>query len=252
MQRSEGVTGGSCPVCGSSAAQTLGEKRGHAYQRCVECRLVYARDLPTPEQFAAAYADYGVNRPWVPAQMPKLWPLVAWARRRLTAPRAVRLLDVGCNTGYNTEAARRLGCEAHGLETNPKTLALARSLHPACHFHGEQVEDFGGAGGAFDAIYCSEVIEHTVDPRASLAALTRLATPRAVLFLTTPDAGHWRVPRDTLRWRHVIPVQHLRLFELGTLKRLFAECGWRIAFRLPTTRTNLRVYCVRSAATPAG
>lgn len=241
-----------CPVCAGVRAAPLGAKRGHAYQRCTDCGLVYACRLPSAAEYATEYGRYGGNRPSVTAQLPKLWPLVTWARRRRMAPGPARFLDVGCNTGYNTEAARRLGCEAHGLETNPKTLAIARGLHPQCRFHGEPVEALAGHDGAFDAVYCSEVIEHTPDPRAFLGALTRLAAPSAVLFLTTPDAGHWRVPRDVLRWRHLIPVEHLHLFALGNLTRLLADCGWRVAFRLPTTRTNLRLYCVRSAATPAG
>jgi 2-polyprenyl-3-methyl-5-hydroxy-6-metoxy-1,4-benzoquinol methylase len=246
MQRGEKLTGGPCPVCGATVALWLGEKKGHAYLRCASCALVYARDVPTREQFAAVYGAYGGNRPSVGRQRFRLWPLVAWARQRACragVTRPLRALDVGCNTGYNTAALAGLGSEAHGLETNPATVELARSLHPDCQFHAETLEQHAASGQRYDAIYCSEVIEHAVDVRSFATALAALLEPHGLLFLTTPDAGHWRVPANTVRWRHVIPVEHLRLFDRRNLGRLLGEVGLEVRLRIPTTRTNLRLFC---------
>lgn len=237
-----------CPVCRAAAATALGAKGGHEYLRCGACRLVYAARLPTTEEFAASYGRYGAKVPgaWkVLRKQLKLWPLVRQARRRTADGRAPRFLDIGSNTGYNTEAARRLGCEAHGLETNPGTVAIARRIFPDCRFHERTLEQLAAAGERFDLVYCSEVIEHVPDPHSFAAALAAVTAPGGLLFITTPDAAHWRVPADLLSWSEVIPVQHLRLYDRANLERLLGEHGFRVAGQTPMLRANLRLLCVR-------
>lgn len=239
-----------CPACGAADAVALGDKQGHAYLRCGACALVYARDLPTPEMYAASYRHYGGRHKSVLRKALKLAPLVIGTRLRARwqgrrAP--LRFLDVGSNTGYNTEAARRLGCLAHGIETNPATLERAQRAYPGCRFHGGTLDGLADQGLAFDLIYCSEVIEHVPDPHGFVAALARLAAPGAVLHLTTPDAGHFRVPRRVLEWSEVIPVQHLRLFDRRNLARVLAAHGWAVRFASPMLKTTQRLYCTRTA-----
>lgn len=237
-----------CPVCRAGDAVGLGAKGGHEYLRCGACRLIYAAKMPTAEQFAASYGRYGAKVPgaWkVLRKQAKLWGLVRRARRGLAAGAAPRFLDIGSNTGYNTEAARRLGCEAHGLETNPGTVAIARRIFPGCRFHEQSLEQLAATGAKFDLVYCSEVIEHVPDPHSFAAALAAVTAPGGTLFITTPDAAHWRVPADPLAWSEVIPVQHLRLYDRGNLERLLGEHGFRVVAQTPMLRANLRLTAVR-------
>lgn len=46
-------------------------------------------------------------------------------------------------------------------------------------------------GNAFDAVICSEVIEHIPDHPAVFDELTRVLRPGAILILGTPDYGRW-------------------------------------------------------------
>ena len=235
-----------CPVCGGREARALGAKGGFEYLRCTGCGLVYSATLPTAAQYAASYGEYTAfesTRLRVWRKTLKLLPLVLLGRSRLPERRPLRFLDIGANTGYNTEAARVLGCEAHGLETNPGTIAMARREYPRCVFHEETIEQLATRGFSFDVIYCSEVLEHVPEPQAFMAAIAAVAAPHTTLFLTTPDSAHFKVPADALAWKEVIPVQHLRLFDRANLTRLLAAHGFKIDFQLPMLRANLRVYC---------
>lgn len=237
-----------CPVCRADAPVALGAKRGHEYLRCGACRLIYAARLPTPEEFAASYGRYAAKLPsaWrVLRKQLKLWTMVRAARAARPGEPPPRFLDIGSNTGYNTEAARRLGCEAHGLEVNPGTIAIARRLFPGCHFHEQSLEQLAATGAKFDLVYCSEVIEHVPDPHSFSAALAAVTGPGGTLFITTPDAAHWRVPADPLAWSEVIPVQHLRLYDRANLERLLGEHGFRVVGQTPMLRANLRLTAVR-------
>lgn len=241
-----------CPVCSSREADPVGDKGGHRYLRCAACALIYAPDLPTPEQFAAAYGRYNPRPRWVGRKVMKLAPMI-WAARLRRALRGgrgrMRALDIGSNTGYNTEAMRRLGCEGHGLETNAKAIAFAREEYPRCSFHELELVAFAdqaeAEGLSFDFIYCSEVIEHVPDAHGFVEAMARISNPDTLLFLTTPDAGHWKVPDELMSWKEVIPVEHLRLYDKVNLAQLIEAHGFRYGFTTPVLRANQRHYCVR-------
>lgn len=238
----------SCPVCDHRDAVALGTKGGFDYLRCAGCGLIYSATLPTSAQYAESYGEYtafesSVGR--VLRKALKLMPLLLVGRTRAPGGRPLRFLDIGSNTGYNTEAARWLGCEAHGLETNPGTIAMARREYPDCSFHEQTIEQLATGPLRFDVIYCSEVLEHVPEPKAFMAAIAKVSEPHTTLFLTTPDSAHFKVPADVLTWKEVIPVQHLRLYDRANLTRLLAAHGFRIDFQIPMPRANLRLFCSR-------
>ena len=47
--------------------------------------------------------------------------------------------------------------------------------------------------------------------------------PGALLYLTTPDIGHWRRPRDIRRWDGFSPPAHCLYFTVRSLARLLAR-----------------------------
>ena len=241
--------GPSCPVCDHRDAKALGAKGGFEYLRCTGCGLIYSATLPTAAQYAESYGEYTAfesSAGRVLRKQLKLWPLVMLGRRRSPGGRPLRFLDIGSNTGYNTEAARRLGCEAHGLETNPGTIAMARREYGKCTFHEQTIEQLSAGALRFDVIYCSEVLEHVPEPKAFMAAIAKVSAPHTTLFLTTPDSAHFKVPADVLAWKEVIPVQHLRLYDRANLTQLLAAHGFRIDFQIPMPRANLRLFCSRA------
>lgn len=50
-----------------------------------------------------------------------------------------------------------------------------------------EVDKLGLRAASFDRIICTEVLEHTVDPEAILAALARLLRPTGVAVITVPN-----------------------------------------------------------------
>jgi SAM-dependent methyltransferase len=72
-------------------------------------------------------------------------------------------------------------------------------------------------GGAFDAILCTEVIEHVVDERHLAAELARVAEPGAALLLTSPFVhGPHELPRD---FRRLTPLGLVSVLE---------GAGWQV------------------------
>jgi 2-polyprenyl-3-methyl-5-hydroxy-6-metoxy-1,4-benzoquinol methylase len=161
-------------------------------------------------------------------------------------------LDVGCNGGFMVEAAREAGFAAWGVEPDGAAVAYARRHYPAnTYIHGT-LEEADLGGHQFDAVYCSEVIEHAADCNRFVAALARATRPGGILYLTTPDIGHWRRPRDVRRWDAFCPPAHCLYFSPGNLAQLLARHGFAVIRRRPAFKPGIKVVARRLRGAPAG
>ncbi len=130
-----------------------------------------------------------------------------------------RVLDIGCGT----KPYRRLFPAAvpyFGTETN-------RTFTPGSE---ADVTAFGEAlpfrTGAFDAVLCTEVLEHVPEPSAFLGEVRRVIAPGGALLLTTPQT--WGL--------HEEPYDFYRYTKYG-LQYLFGKAGFEVVDVAPTTGT---------------
>lgn len=113
-----------------------------------------------------------------------------FAVETLVRLRPATVLDVGCGTGTLLTAplaARFPDVSFHGVDPDPTTIAAARRLHH--HLANLAFSPPGdlAAGGRFDLVIASEVIEHVEDPLAFLAQLRSRLSPGGRVLLTTPN-----------------------------------------------------------------
>jgi 2-polyprenyl-6-hydroxyphenyl methylase / 3-demethylubiquinone-9 3-methyltransferase len=107
----------------------------------------------------------------------------------------LRILDVGCGGGLLCEPLARLGATVTGIDAVAEGVEAARA-----HGEGEALaidyrvttaEALAEAGERYDAVVSFEVVEHTADRAAFLAALCDLVAPGGGLALSTLN----RTPR---------------------------------------------------------
>ncbi len=197
------------------------EHDGHRLRRFPDCGLVFLDPMPD-----AATVETICNDAYGGASegcFGKVDPKMRRRRRRAgwlaaRSPRG-RFLDVGCNGGFMTEAMREKGFEALGLDPYPVSIAYAREHFPSNTFVVARAESLEPSDALFDAVYCSEVIEHSADVNRFVAAIAAVMAPGAALFLTTPDIGHWRRPRDLAAWDGFDPPSHCLYFNPRNLAR---------------------------------
>jgi SAM-dependent methyltransferase len=146
-----------------------------------------------------------------------------------------RLLDIGCGAGNLLLAARNNGWQAQGLDVSPHAVKHVRDLGFEV-FHGE-LRDAQLPEAHFDVITAAELLEHLPDPRAELQEIARLLRPGGLFWTTTPHARGLAARVLGLKWRCILPPEHLQLFSVRGLRSLMLDVGFR-GIRLQTTGSN--------------
>ena len=147
-----------------------------------------------------------------------------------------KLLDLGCGEGRHVIAACMLdGIDAIGVDLSVEDLGTARARRAEfAVFFGVVVLCEGTApalfavlaGDAlrlpfeeetFDAVICSEVLEHIPDYRAALREIHRVLKPDGRLCASVPRAWPERVCWFFSREYHQVHGGHLRIFDAAAL-----------------------------------
>lgn len=128
----------------------------------------------------------------------------------LRPEKAGRVLDIGC--GHRPYRELFPGGEYLGVDT------------PVSYGEGSSPDAWASAGelpfagGSFDCVLCTEVLEHLADPRRALGEMARVLKPGGCLLLSAPFI--WPV--------HEAPRDFLRFTGYG-LDSLLAAQGFRVA-----------------------
>ncbi len=255
-----------CRLCGAAGAPLYADVEDRLFGipgrwsllRCEACALVWLSPRPEAEDIGRLYAGYHTHeeagppsafqravRHGIPAAvlgyadcapgigarlLARIGPLrEAGARSALglTARGRGRLLDVGCGAGLLLSIMRELGWEVSGSEIDPEAAAVARE-RVGCEVHQGAVEALSLPGEHYQAVTLSHVIEHVLDPVATLRECARLLTRRGCVAIVTPNAasrGRLAFGRD---WRGWEPPRHIHVYESASLVRTVEQAGLRV------------------------
>jgi len=250
------VTGSSrtaprCNLCASERIEIYHEQGYRRVVRCRDCRLVFVDPLPTPQEKAEierlAYegdllpevADFFRNchRDF------KDDPVIEAFRHALRwigeHRKPGRLLDVGPGTGIFLHlASTEFGWQPFGVDICQESADKARD-----EFGIElQVGDFDSypwERGSFDAVTMLDMLEHTLDPAASLRRALELLKPGAVLYLAVPNQHclmtvlldryiRMRGPGYRFFLERLYVPPHVFYFNPQTLRRMVERAGFEV------------------------
>jgi SAM-dependent methyltransferase len=239
-----------CQVCAASERRLFIRHQAMELFECRACGLVYLDPMPGAAELRALYRDgaEGATAGYFAKAASKLRRSRRRFRglaRRLPRDHGGRFLDVGSSGGFMVEAAREAGFEAWGIEPDGAALAYARRHYPDNHYVEGRLEDFDPGAAPFDGVYCSEVIEHAPDANRFMARIAALTRPGGVLYLTTPDLGHWRRPRDPRAWEAFSPPGHCLYFTPHNLTLLLGRHGFQVIKRRLAIKPGIKLLARR-------
>lgn len=100
---------------------------------------------------------------------------------------SMRVLEVGCSSGYYSEVFRiaKLDVDYTGCDYSEPFVALARQRYPGLHFDVQDATMLGYADKAFDVVISGCCLLHIPDYHAAIAETARVAS-RFAIFHRTP------------------------------------------------------------------
>lgn len=156
-----------------------------------------------------------------------------WLDRFMPADgHGVRLLDVGCGTGYHLARYRDRGFEISGVDGSADMLTHARAANPGIDFKQADVDKLPYPDASFDLVLSVEVYRYLPDIGPCTREIARVLKPGGVALVTTAPPlqanGYPLVNRLTSAMK-VGDLTRLRQFfqSSGELRHAFGAAGFR-------------------------
>lgn len=139
-----------------------------------------------------------------------------------------RILDIGCGDAIFSELMPEY--KWHGVDINIEK-ATNRLGHGFVNEHDLMKPPYAWASGYFDAIVCSEVLEHLWDLRVVHKEAKRLLKRDGVYIISTPNhdwlANHLEgFKRDLTDFTKSWTVEHIRNYTASTHQGFLNEVGF--------------------------
>jgi SAM-dependent methyltransferase len=136
-----------------------------------------------------------------------------------------RVLDVGCGNGVISRHLGKAGFNVLGIDVSEKTIELAnaRTQLPNVRFLKMSAEELVASGEKYDAVICSEVLEHLHDPGSLLGVLYQSLAENGKLIVTVPN-GHG--PRETFVTKPILSLRRKNNWLWRLIVRLKKSMGY--------------------------
>ena len=148
--------------------------------------------------------------------------------------RDVRVLDIGCSSGYLARRLVHQGCSVVGIEMDEEAAEVARAVCEEVLVGDVETMALPFQPASFDVVLCGDTIEHLRGPRSVLENIRPLLRPDGRLILTTPNVANWAIRLGLLfgRWQYtdrgILDRTHLHLFTRRTLAEMLEAAGFRV------------------------
>lgn len=148
-----------------------------------------------------------------------------------------RILDLGCGEGRHALAAYWFGLAHHvvAVDVNKKDIETARhrrgdfpqpNQQKHCHIFVADGLQLPFPDHSFDAVICSEVLEHIPDYQRMLAEAKRVLAPGGILAISVPRAWPERICWWLSDAYHQVEGGHIRIFQAASLRTEIERLGF--------------------------
>lgn len=156
--------------------------------------------------------------------------------------RGRRVLDAGAGTGHFSKALADRGAWLISMDLGEKLLERVRAKCGSETVVGS-VLDIPFPDARFDLVLCTEVIEHTTDPRRAVAELARVTAPGGLLLVTVPN----RLWRPAVLLANALRLRPYRGYEnwvgYRELRSWIEEAGLRVELQRGFNLLPHTVFC---------
>lgn len=142
----------------------------------------------------------------------------------------LRILDIGCATGYLGAVFCQQGHFVVGIDISDKAIKHANKFLSSVYVLNIETDKLPKMG-TFDLILLSEVIEHFFQPQETLKKICPLLKENGSLIISTPNFLYWGNRLQFLRGKFSYTGQgtfdesHIHFYTYSSLKLLLDNLG---------------------------
>lgn len=137
----------------------------------------------------------------------------------------IRVLEIGCGTGYLLHRVRELGAEVTGIE--PAEYGQEGAARYGLDIRREMFRGLSDlASSRFDLILHYAVLEHVEDPVSWLRLQSRYLLPSGAIAFAVPNDREYILHGDISTFCH----EHWNYFSPSSLARVVEEAGLRLTY----------------------
>ena len=132
-------------------------------------------------------AEHWGRRPrdWAELAEPSNEPLFAEVLRRLDVGADIRILDIGCGSGYAARMAAALGAIPTGIDVTPELIEIGRERVPEGRFVVGGMDALPFENGTFDIAVGFNAFQFADDPSQAVREAARVVKPGGLVVATT-------------------------------------------------------------------
>jgi SAM-dependent methyltransferase len=229
-------------VCGSVLHDVLYQQRFEHFAAgsitdaydvvaCSTCGMCFATGLPDQQRFAQYYADSSkydltADGAQLSAQDTERYSDQAEFVAARVVDRTVPVLDVGTATGGFLLALREAGFERpFGVDPSPDAVRVARDAFGLDVAVGG-LSEATAWGHKFGLVSYVAVLEHVLEPREQVRAVSRLLRGDGFVFVSVPAAGSFKDHVDAPFQE--FSVEHINYFTSRSLSNAMGAEGYSL------------------------
>lgn len=207
------------------------EKSFFSYNRCKNCKILFAPIFYTSDQLSTLYAQMPANMDVVPKDTLKRTQRGYFDTLQKYSNLSGNYLEIGPDIGLFTENCVREGnydffwlFEPNRSVENTLHKSLADKQHQIVHemFSFDTVPD-----KSVSTAVMIHVLDHLIEPLAALKDLREKLAPNAKLLIVTHDEGSLLRKIGGWRWP-AFCLQHPQLFNDKSIKNLLESAGFNV------------------------
>lgn len=239
------ITITNCPVCGSDNLKKVFDAVDHfssgevfPVYDCAHCGFRFTNHFPSEDTIGRYYdsPDYISHSDSNEGLVNRLYHLF---RKRMLRKKIelvadytpakdspVRLLDIGCGTGYFLQAAKEQGWIVSGIEKDDKARESATLRSEL------EVKDENGfwetENSSFDVVTLWHVLEHLEKLNETIHKIKEIITPEGIVVLALPNCRSYDAAFYKGWWAAYDIPRHLWHFSPESLEKLLGKHGLKV------------------------
>jgi 2-polyprenyl-3-methyl-5-hydroxy-6-metoxy-1,4-benzoquinol methylase len=141
-------------------------------------------------------------------------------------PENAVVLDVGCGNGVISRSLGSYGFNVYGIDVSKKAIEKAKQLNSLTNvkFDLLSAEQLVAEGKKYNAVICSEVLEHLIEPEKLLNVLYQSLSDDGILIVTVPNG---KGPREVFVTKPIIALQKKNNGIWHTIIKLKSLLGYK-------------------------